>query len=116
MLINEVQSDQDALQLAGISQFLLRRAQETNAKKVISAEAFLKIAKDNGININLDLLRTLSQRAPLNNVIGNIEGDGPQAQIVFKGEQSTDDSAAMSVDQARSVVDANAKQAMKRRI
>jgi len=116
MLINEVQSDQDALQLAAISQFLLKRAEQTNAKKVISADAFLKIAKDNGINLNLDLLRTMSQREPLSNVIGNIEGDGSQAQVIFKGEQSTPDSGAMSVDQARSVVDANAKQAMKRRI
>ena len=108
MLIREFQ-DPDAIKLAAIGQFLLKRAEDTASVKPMNVDSFIKIAKENGINIDRERLMAMSQREPLNNIITNIEGDN----IVWKGtETTTPDGETMSVDQARKKVNQMAKRAI----
>lgn len=106
MLIREVASDVDTTKLAALSQFLLGRAQDTDAAKTISTDAFVKLAANMGISITPDRLADLIQQPPLNNIIANMEGD----TITFRGAEVQP--AGMTVDQARQTVDAMAKRAI----
>lgn len=111
MLICEV-ADSDAQKLVALSQFLTGRSQDQNAKKQISQAAFVDLAKSLGVNVTQDNLSELIARAPLKNVL---EPYDPQSGVVrFKGD--TEATTGMSVDQARAVVDSNAKAALKRRM
>ena len=108
MLIREFQ-DQDSLKLAAIGQFLLKRAQDTDAIKPMNVNAFIKLARENGINLTPDRLQQLVMREPLNNIIDNIQGD----EIIWKGSQTSAAAGAkMSVDQARKTVNQMAKRAI----
>ena len=106
MLFREVASDVDTTKLAALSQFLLGRAQDTDAAKTISTDAFVKLAANMGISITPDRLADLIQQPPLNNIIANMEGD----TITFRGAEVQP--AGMTVDQARQTVDAMAKRAI----
>ena len=106
MLIREVASDVDTTKLAALSQFLLGRAQDTDAAKTISTDAFVKLAANMGISITPDRLADLIQQPPLNNIIANMEGD----TITFRGAEVQP--AGMTVGQARQTVDAMAKRAI----
>lgn len=109
MLVREFIDNPDALKLAAIGQFLLKRAGDTAAVKPMSTDAFIKIARDNGINMDRERLLTMAQREPLSNVISNIQGD----QIIWKGSETTTSSGeTMSIDQARKKVDQMAKRAI----
>lgn len=99
--------------LAALSQFLLARAQDTNAQKQMDVQAFLKLAKSMGISLDDSQLRTLSQQEPLNALIANIEGDGETGVITFKGAEEV--APNMSVDQARDTVDSMAKRALNKK-
>ncbi len=109
MLIREFQ-DPDATKLAAIGQFLLKRAQDTDAVKPMSVDAFVKIARENGINMTADRFKLLASQQPLNNIIDNIQGD----EIIWKGTQTpgTAGGEKMSVDQARKTVNQMAKRAI----
>lgn len=110
MRIFEV-ADPDAQKLMALSQFLSGRSEDQNAKKQISRTAFIDLAKSLGVNVTEENLGELIARAPLKNVL---EPYDPQSGVVrFKGD--TEATTGMSVDQARAVVDSNAKAAMKRR-
>jgi hypothetical protein len=110
MLIREV-ADPNTQKLAALSQFLLGRSQDESAKKQISQQAFIDAAKSLGVNVTLDSLGDLISKEPLNNILEPLE---PNSGVVrFKGD--TEVATGMSVDQARAVVDSNAKAAMKRR-
>ena len=106
MLIREVAGDVDVNKLAAVSQFLLGRAEDTDAAKTISTDAFIKLASNMGISITPDRLMDLIQQPPLNNIIANVEGD----TITFQGADVIP--AAMTVDQARQTVDSMAKRAI----
>ena len=106
MLICEVAGDVDVTKLAALSQFLLGRAEDTDAAKTISTAAFIKLASNMGISITVDRLRDLIQQPPLNNIIANVEGD----TITFQGADVVP--ATMTVDQARQTVDSMAKRAI----
>ena len=106
MLIREVAGDVDTTKLAALSQFLLGRAEDTDAAKTISTDAFIKLAANMGISITPDRLADLIQQPPLNNIIANLEGD----IITFKGAEVQP--AGMTVDQARQTVDSMAKRAI----
>ena len=106
MRIREVAGDVDVNKLAAVSQFLLGRAEDTDAAKTISTDAFIKLAANMGISITPDRLTDLIQQPPLNNIIANIEGD----TITFQGADVVP--AAMTVDQARQTVDSMAKRAI----
>ena len=110
MLIREF-ADPDTQRLAALSQFLLGRSEDESAKKQISQTAFIDLAKSLGVNVTLETLGELISRDPLKNILEPLE---PNSGVVrFKG--NTEAETGMSVDQARAVVDSNAKAALKRR-
>lgn len=110
MLIREV-ADPNAQKLAALSQFLLGRSQDETAKKQISQDAFIDLAKSLGVNVTPDNLGNLISREPLSNILEPLE---PNSGVVrFKGD--TEATTGMSVDQAQAVVNSNAKAALKRR-
>ena len=110
MLIREV-ADPNTQRLAALSQFLLGRSEDETAKKQISQTAFIDLAKSLGVNVTADNLGDLISQEPLSNILEPLE---PNSGVVrFKGD--TEATTGMSVDQARAVVDSNAKTAMKRR-
>jgi len=110
MLIREV-ADHNTQRLAALSQFLLGRSDDESAKKQISQQAFIDLAKSLGVNVTLENLGDLISQPPLSNILEPLE---PNSGVVrFKG--NTEAETGVSVDQARAVVDSNAKAAMKRR-
>jgi hypothetical protein len=110
MLIREV-ADPNTQRLAALSQFLLGRSKDEAAAKQISQQAFIDIAKSLGVNVTSTNLGDLISQEPLSNILEPLE---PNSGVVrFKG--NTEAETGMSVDQARAVVDSNAKAAMKRR-
>ena len=72
----------------------------------------MDLAKSLGVNVTQENLGELIAQDPLKNVL---EPYDPQSGVVrFKGD--TEATTGMSVDQARAVVDSNAKAALKRRM
>jgi hypothetical protein len=115
MLIREFALDnsiKNQEKLLALATFLKDRAQDENAQAQISQDAFIETAKSLGVNVTKENLADMIQQVPLKNVLEPLE---PNSNVVrFKG--NTEAETGMSVDQARAVVDANAKQAMKRRM
>ena len=110
MRITEV-TDPNTRKLAALSQFLLGRSEDESARKQISQDAFIEAAKSLGVNVTSENLGDLIGQEPLKNILEPLE---PNSGVVrFKGD--TEAQTGMSVDQARAVVDSNAKAAMKRR-
>ena len=108
MLILEVeQSGVDKGKLAALTQFLIGRAQDTNAPKTISTQAFLKLARDMGISLGQSQLAAMASQPPLSELISNVEPD----KITFKGAEPEVDDSDMNPDQARATVDKLAKRA-----
>ena len=95
--------------LAALSQFLLSRTDDTNAKKTMPVSSFLELANNMGISLTDDQLRNLIQQPPLSEIIANIEGDSDTGTITFKGAEEV--APNMSVDQARDTVNTMAKRA-----
>lgn len=108
------ESSVDSSKLVALAQFLLGRAKDTDAKRTINTKSFLSLAKNMGISLTADQLKTLITQPPLNNVIANVEGDDENGTVIFKGEEQVTDT--MTVDQARQTVDAMAKRAAKRNL
>jgi hypothetical protein len=110
MRILEV-TDPNTRKLAALSQFLLGRSEDESARKQISQAAFIEAAKSLGVNVTKENLGDLISQEPLKNILEPLE---PNSGVVrFRGD--TEAQTGMSVDQARAVVDSNAKSAMKRR-
>jgi hypothetical protein len=110
MRIFEV-ADPSGQKLMALSQFLSGRSDDESAEKQISQTAFIDLAKSLGVNVTAENLGNMISRPPLSNVLEPLE---PNSGVVrFKGDTET--TTGMSVDQARAVVDSNAKAAMKRR-
>ena len=112
MLIREfVDTEPDSGKLVALSKFLSGRANDESATKQISQDAFIQSAKSLGVNVTPESLADLISQEPLSNILEPLE---PNSGVVrFKGD--TEAETGMSVDQARAVVDSNAKAAMKRR-
>jgi len=111
MRILEV-TDPNTRKLAALSQFLLGRSEDESARKQISQTAFIEAAKSLGVNVTKENLGDLISQEPLKNILEPLE---PNSGVVrFKGD--TEEQTGMSVDQARAVVDSNAKAALKRRM
>jgi hypothetical protein len=110
MLIREV-ADPDAKKLVALSQFLLGRSKDEMAKKQISQQAFIELSRSLGVNVTAETLGELISQPPLSNLLEPLE---PNSGVIrFRGDTAT--ATGMSVDQARAVVDSNAKAALKRR-
>ncbi len=99
--------------LAALSQFLLSRTEDTNAKKTMPVSSFIDVANNMGVGITDDQLRNLVQQPPLSEIIANIEGDAETGTITFKGAEEV--APNMSVDQARDTVDTMAKRALNKK-
>jgi hypothetical protein len=114
MLIREFALDKsvnDPVKLLALATFLKDRAQDENAQAQISQDAFIEAARSLDISLTPDSLAELISKDPLKNVLEPLE---PNSGVVrFKG--NTEEVTGMTVDQARAVVDSNAKAAMKRR-
>jgi hypothetical protein len=105
------ESADNALKLAALSQFLSDRAEDEAASKQISQTAFIELAQSMGVNVTAQNLGGMIGREPLSNLLEPLE---PNSGVVrFKG--NTEATTGMSVNQAREVVDSNAKAALKRR-
>lgn len=112
MRIREFAGDNTAQRLAMMTQFMIGRAEDQAAKMQISMDAYINAAKSMDINITPQVLADMVTQAPLKNLIEPIE---PNSGVVrFKG--NTETTTGMTVDQARKVVDRNAKDALKRRM
>ena len=101
-------SSNSTSELAALSQFLLSRAQDTDAQKKISIAAFLELANNIGVSLTDSQLRNLVQQPPLDKLISNVT----DTEVIFK--DSVEDAPAMSVDQARETVNTMAKRAAKK--
>jgi hypothetical protein len=111
MKIFEV-ADPDSQKLLALSQFLLGRADDEEARKEISQAAFIDLAKSLGVNVTPENLNQLINKPPLKNILEPLE---PGTNVVrFRG--NIGGAQGMTVDKARDTVDANAKAAMKRRM
>lgn len=95
--------------LAALSQFLVSRAQDTDAAKKISIAAFLELANNMGISLTDDQLRNLVQQPPLNELIADVT----DSEVIFKG--AVEGAPNMTVDQARDTVDTMAKRALNKK-
>ena len=114
MLIREFQdtgrvSNQE--RLLALATFLKDRAEDESARAEISQAAFIELAQDLGVNVTAENLADMIRQEPLSNMLEPLEPNSDRVR--FKG--NTEAETGMSVDQARAVVDANAKSAMKRR-
>ena len=111
MRIDEVSDTKvDSDKLMALAQFLSGRSQDQAAKKQISKQAFVDLARNLGVMITKDSLVDIVSKPPLSNILEPIE---PNSGVVrFKG--NLDKSTQMSVNQAEKIVDKNAKAAMRR--
>ena len=114
MLIREFAMDngnsKDAETLAAVSTLLAGRAEDETARKQMSINAFIELARQQGINVTEQNLNELIAKEPLKNILEPLE---PNSGVVrFKG--NTETTTGMTVDQAQDVVDKNAKAAMRR--
>jgi len=101
----------DADKAAAITKFLIGRAKDESARKQMSQDAYIQALKSVGVEVTPENLGDMVNQEPLKNLLEPVE---PNSGVVrFKGD--TDVATGMSVDQARAVVDSNAKAAMKRR-
>jgi hypothetical protein len=97
-------------QLSGLVQFLNGRAVDTNAKKEISQNAFIKLANDLDINITPQNLADVVSQEPLSNLLEPM--DPNTGVLVFKG--AGEPNVAMPVNKAQDIVAAAAKSAAKK--
>ena len=114
MLIREFAGDagsSDSTRLLALTTFLKDRAQDESARAQISQAAFVDLAQSLGVNVTTANLADVIAQEPLSTVLEPVD---PNSGVLrFKG--NTEEVTGMSVDQARAVVDSNAKAAMKRR-
>lgn len=111
MLIREFdEGSASTKKLSALVDFLAGRAEDQNARKQISKQAFINAAKNLGINIDDQTLNELILKDPLKNILEPTE---PNSDVIrFKGDTKVD--TAMSVDTAQEIVNKNAKAAMRR--
>ena len=115
MRINEVDDSANqapsAEKLMGLVSFLDGRAQDTTAKKQISQDAFINMARQLGIHITQQQLADFTLLPPLSNVLEPLT-PGSTDPLVYKGGEP--ESVSMPVNKAQDIVAKAAKSAMKR--
>lgn len=116
MLIREVaELGPDKSKLEALANFLIGRAEDESAAKEISQDAFVDLAQGLGINISKANLPDLINEKPLVDLLEPPKEGSNMLRFVGNNDNDAADESGMSVDQARDVVNANAKAAMKRR-
>ena len=112
MLIFEVESSAsvapDSDKMMGLVQFLSGRAEDTNAQKQISQDAFIKAAQSLGITVTKQNLPNLTNQPPLSNLLEPLQPNSNDP-VVFKGGDPA--SVAMPVNKAQDIVANAAKKA-----
>ena len=96
--------------LLGLVEFLAGRANDTNATKQISKDAFIQMARNLGISINANNLQAIVDKPPLSNVLEPFDPNSDQ--ITFKGANIGP--TQMPVNKAQDIVAAAAKKAAKK--
>jgi hypothetical protein len=108
MLIREFAGDDPLrVKLTSITRQMMARRRDTNATEPMSVRSFLNLLSDNDINVTKDDLFDMIKRAPLKNIIDNIQGDN----LVFKGEHGRDNKADVESDREEKTLDRMAKRA-----
>ena len=110
MKINEVEnsSTPDPEKLLGLVNFLSGRADNENAQKQISTDAFISAAQSLGFPINQRNIVSIVSTPPLDSVLEPIDPNNPGV-IMYKGAETGP--TQMPVNKAQDIVAASAKQA-----
>ena len=111
MRIDEVENSKapDPKQLLGLVNFLSGRADDENAQKQISTDAFISAARSLGFPINKKNVVSVVSQSPLDSVLEPIDPQNP-AVIKYKGA-APEVPTEMPVNKAQDIVAASAKQA-----
>ena len=114
MRIDEVENSNtpDPTQLMGLVNFLAGRADDENAQKQISTDAFINAARSLGFPINQRNVVSIVSQSPLDSVLEPIDPQNPTV-IKYKGA-GEDGPTQMPVNKAQDIVAASAKSAMQR--
>ena len=110
MRIDEVESGSslDPNKLMGLVNFLSGRADNENAQKQISTDAFISAAQSLGFPINQRNIISIVSTPPLDSVLEPIDPNNPGV-IMYKGANTG--ATQMPVNKAQDIVAASAKQA-----
>jgi hypothetical protein len=111
MRIDEVESSSslDPKKLLGLVNFLSGRADDENAQKQISTDAFISAARSLGFPVNEKNVVSLVSQPPLDSVLEPMDSQNPTV-IKYKGA-APDGPTQMPVNKAQDIVAASAKQA-----
>jgi hypothetical protein len=111
MRIDEVENSNtpDPTKLMGLVNFLAGRADDQNAQKQISTDAFINAARSLGFPINQRNVVSVVSQSPLDSVLEPIDPQNPGV-IMFKGT-APEGPTKMPVNKAQDIVAASAKQA-----
>jgi hypothetical protein len=113
MRIDEVEnsSSLDPNKLMGLVNFLSGRADDENAQKQISTDAFISAAQSLGFPVNQRNVVSIVSQPPLDSVLEPIDPNNPGV-IMYKGSETGP--TKMPVNKAQDIVAASAKSAMQR--
>ena len=113
MRIDEVENSNslDPNKLMGLVNFLSGRAENENAQKQISTQAFISAAQSLGFPINDRNIVSVVSTPPLDSVLEPIDPNNPGV-IMYKGANTG--ATQMPVNKAQDIVAASAKSAMQR--
>ena len=114
MRIDEVEnsSSLDPNKLMGLVNFLSGRADDENAQKQISTDAFISAAQSLGFPVNQKNIVGIVSIPPLDSVLEPMDPQNPTV-IKYKGA-GEDGPTQMPVNKAQDIVAASAKSAMQR--
>jgi hypothetical protein len=114
MRIDEVESNSspDPKKLLGLVNFLSGRADDENAQKQISTDAFISAARSLGFPVTEKNIISIVSQPPLDSVLEPMDPQNPQV-IRYKGK-GPDGPTQMPVNKAQDIVAASAKSAMQR--
>ena len=111
MRIDEVENSNspDPTKLMGLVNFLAGRADDENAQKQISTNAFISAARSLGFPVDEKNVVSLVSQSPLDSVLEPMDSQNPTV-IKYKGA-APDGPTQMPVNKAQDIVAASAKQA-----
>ena len=114
MRIDEVETNPslDPNKLMGLVNFLSGRADDENAQKQISTDAFINAARSLGFPVSEKNIVSIVSQPPLDSVLEPMDPNNP-AVIKYKGA-APDVAPKMPVNKAQDIVAASAKSAMQR--
>jgi hypothetical protein len=114
MRIDEVESGNspDPKKLLGLVNFLSGRADDQNAQKQISTDAFISAARSLGFAVNEKNIVGIVSTPPLDSVLEPMDPQNPTV-IKYKGA-APEGPTQMPVNKAQDIVAASAKSAMQR--